>query len=76
MKNNLTFINVYGKKNLKSKVVTQLLYGETFKRIRKNKNSIKIKNDLDGYKGFIKLREFPKYQKSTHKICHLSATLY
>ena len=76
MKNDLSFINVYSKKNLKSKVVTQLLYGETFKRIRENKNSIKIKNDTDGYKGFVKLRKFPKYQKGTHKTCNLICKLY
>jgi len=76
VKNDLSFINVYSKKNLKSKVVTQLLYGETFKRIKENKNSIKIKNDIDGYKGFVKLRKFPKYQKSTHKTCNLISKLY
>ncbi len=76
MKNDLSLINVYSKKNLKSKVVTQILYGETFKIIKKIKNSIKIKNDIDGYKGFIKSREFPKGQKSTHKVCNLICKLY
>ena len=76
MRNNISYINVYNKKNLKSKVVTQLLYGETFKIINKNKKWIKIKNDLDGYKGFIKLRKFLKNQKNTHKVCNLSCNLY
>ena len=76
MRNNISFINVYSKKNLKSKVVTQLLYGETFKIINKNIKWIKIKNDLDGYRGFVKLRKFSKNQKNTHKVCTLSCNLY
>ena len=49
MRTNLSFINVYKKKNTKSKVVTQLLYGETFKAIKKNGSWIKIKNDIKKY---------------------------
>jgi len=29
-------INVYKKKNIKYEVVTQLLYGDTFKKLKKN----------------------------------------
>ena len=36
MRSNLSVINVYNKKNTKSKLVTQLLYGESFKIIKKN----------------------------------------
>ena len=53
MRNNQPVINVYNKKNKKSEVVTQLLYGESFKIIQKNGRWIKIKNDSDKYKGFI-----------------------
>ena len=76
MRNNLSVINVYNKKNTKSKLITQLLYGESFKIIKKNGIWIKIKNDLDGYKGFIIKKNFSTKQKNTHKICNLSATLY
>ena len=76
MRNNLSFINVYSKKNSKSKVVTQLLYGETFRKIKKNKDFIKIKNDIDGYKGFIKLKKFSNNQKNTHKVYNLKCKLY
>ena len=76
MRSNLSVINVYNKKNTKSKLVTQLLYGESFKIIKKNGIWIKIKNDLDGYKGFIIKKNFLTKQKNTHKICNLSATLY
>ena len=76
MRINLSFINVYKKKNLKSKVVTQLLYGDTFKVLKKYNSWIKIKNDLDSYKGFIKNRNFPANHKSTHKVFNLRTKLY
>ena len=76
MKSNLPIINVYNKKNTKSKLVTQLLYGESFKIIKKNGKWIKIKNHSDGYKGFIIKKNFPTKKKNTHKVYNLSATLY
>jgi cell wall-associated NlpC family hydrolase len=69
-------INVYKKNNIKSGVVTQLLYGDTFKKIKKNGSWIKIKNDSDNYKGFIKKNIFSTKQKNTHKVYNLSAKLY
>ena len=76
MRSNSSAINVYKKKNIRSEVVTQLLYGDTFKKIKKTGKWIKIKNDSDNYKGYIKNRKFPNNQKNTHKICTVSATLY
>ena len=76
MRNNSSVINVYEKKNINSKVVTQLLYGDTFKVLKKSGSWIKIKNDTDYYKGFIVKRNFPFSQKNTHKIYNLRANLY
>ena len=76
MRNNLSFINVYQKKNLKSKIVTQLLYGDTFRKLKKSGSWIKIINDSDKYKGFIKRKKFPSNQKYTHKVFGLYANLY
>ena len=76
MRNDLSFINVYKKTNVKSEVVTQLLYGDVFKIIKKKGSWFEIKNDLDNYKGFIKKKKFPLNQKNTHKICKLNANLY
>ena len=76
MRSDLPFINVYKKKNIKSKIVTQLLYGDAFKILKKRGVWIKIKNDLDNYKGFIKNRKFPQNQKNNFKVCNLSANLY
>ena len=57
MRNNSSFTNVYKKKSTKSEVVTQLLYGDTFKKIEKNKFWIKIKNNSDRYIGYIKRKK-------------------
>ena len=76
MRNNLPILNVYKKKSLRSEIVTQILYGETFKIIKKNRNWFKIKNDLDHYQGYIKKKKFPISQKNTHKVFNLFANLY
>ena len=76
MRSNSSVINVYKKNSLRSEIVTQLLYGDTFKKIKKNGTWIKIKNDTDNYKGYIKNNKFLPNQKNTHKICKLYANLY
>ena len=77
MRSNISVIKVYKKKNIQPKLlVTQLLYGDSFKIIKKKGSWIKIKNNLDGYKGFIKKRNFPTNQKNTHKVYNLFANLY
>ena len=77
MRSNLPVINVYKKKSIKSKlIVTQLLYGDSFKIIKKTGSWIEIKNNLDSYKGFIKKRNFPPNKKNTHKVYNLFANLY
>ena len=76
MRSNLSVINVHKKNNVKSKIVTQILYGDTFKIIKKSGIFYKIKNDSDGYVGYIKKRLFSSKHNSTHKVCNLFAKLY
>ena len=76
MRSNLSVINVYNKKNTKSKVVTQLLHGDVFKKLGPHGSWVKIKNNSDNYKGYIKNRKFPSDHKNTHKICVLYSNLY
>ena len=76
MRSNSPVINVYKKNNIRSEVVTQILYGDTFKKIKKKGIWIKIKNDTDNYKGFIKKKKFTTNQKNTHKVYNLKANLY
>jgi len=74
--NNRPIVNVYKKKSSKSDLVTQLLYGEKFNKIKKSGSWIYIKNYADNYKGFIKNYNFPKTIKNTHKVGSLSANIY
>ena len=76
MRSYLPFVNVYKNKNLKSEVVTQVIYGDTFKKIKKEKSWIKIKIDSDKYQGFIKNKKFLKNVIDTHKVFKLYANLY
>ena len=76
MRSNNSVINVYKEKNTKSEVVTQLLYGDTFKKIKKIGSWIEIKNDIDNYKGYIKKEKFTSNQKNTHKVHNLRGSLY
>ena len=76
MRSNNLVINVYKKNNIQSEVVTQLLYGDTFKKIKESGSWFKIKNDSDNYKGYIKKKNFPSNQKNTHKVYSLCANLY
>ena len=76
MRSNQSYINVYDKKNTKSKITTQLLYGESFKIIKNEGSWIKIKNNTDSYRGFIKKKKFPTNQKNSHKVSKLFAKLY
>ena len=71
MISNQPFINVYIKKSSKSKLATQLLYGDSFKKIKEEKSWIKIKNHSDKYVGFIKKRNF-----STKKKIHIKFLIY
>jgi len=76
VKNHLSFLKVYKKKNTKSEVVTQLLYGDTFKKLKQSGSWIKIKNNLDNYEGYIKNRKYPSDQKNTHKVSVLFSNIY
>ena len=69
-------LNVYKKKTKKSQVVTQLLYGDTFKKLEGKNSWIKIKNNLDGYIGYIKNGKFSQNYKNTHKVSVLQSNLY
>ncbi len=76
MINNFPSTNVYKKSNSKSEVVTQLLYGDTFKKLKINKSWIKIKNTEDQYQGFIKNKKYLEACKITHKVNSLYASMY
>ena len=68
--------NIHKKPNAFSEVTSQILYGEKFKIISKNKSWIKIKALFDNYTGYIKNKDYTKYHQPTHKIFTLKANIY
>lgn len=68
--------NIYKKPNAFSEVTSQILYGEKFKIISKNKSWIKIKTLFDNYTGYIKNKYYTKDHQPTHKIFTLKANIY
>ena len=80
MKNNYFYkkplSDIYKKPNVVSEVTSQILYGEKFKIISKNKSWIKIKVLFDNYIGYIKNKDYTKDHKPTHKIFILKANIY
>lgn len=75
MINTNPILNVYENKSIKSKISTQLLYGEKFLIIKKYKKCFKIKNLYDGYIGYIKRKKYDLIIP-THKILSLKAPVY
>ena len=74
--NTFPIINLYKKMLVKSEIVTQMIYGESFSIIKKNKKWLKIKIKEDNYVGFIQIKKFHPYIKSTHKVHNLKANIY
>ena len=76
LSNNYSLINLYKKPSTKSEVVTQMLYGESFSIFKRNGKWLKIKIKEDGYKGYIKNRNFFEFFKPSHKISVLKTKIY
>ena len=74
--NNFTIINLHKKPSIKSEVVTQMIYGESFSILKRSKKWLKIKIKEDGYNGFVKNRKFSKFLKPTHKVNILKSKIY
>ena len=74
--NNFSVTNLYKKPSIKSEIVTQIIYGETFSILQKNKKWLKIKIKEDNYKGYIQSKNYLKYLKPSHKINKLKAKIY
>ena len=80
MHNNFYFINnfsnIYKKPSKKSEVTSQIIYGEKFKILSKNKSWIKIKTFFDNYKGFIKNSKYIEKFSPDFKVCVLKARIF
>ena len=70
------FSNIYKKPSSKSEVTSQIIYGEKFKILSKNKNWIKIKTSFDNYKGFIRNSKYIEKFSPNYKISSLKAKIF
>jgi cell wall-associated NlpC family hydrolase len=73
---NRQFSNIYKRSSRFSEVTSQILYGEKFKILSKNKDWIKIKSLFDNYVGYIKNEKYVKNYKPTHKVYNLKAAIF
>ena len=80
MQNNFYFIgnfsNIYKNPSKRSEVTSQIIHGEKFKILAKNKNWIKIKTLFDNYKGFIKNSKYIEKFRPNYKVSSLKAKIY
>jgi cell wall-associated NlpC family hydrolase len=68
--------NIYKKPSEVSEVTSQILYGEKFRILSKNKNWIKIKVSFDNYIGYIKNNNYTNNYKPTHKVFTLKSSIF
>ena len=80
MRNNFyftdNFSNIYKNPSVRSEVTSQIIYGEKFKILAKNKNWIKIKTLFDNYKGFIKNSKYVEKFSPNYKVSSLKARIF
>ena len=74
--NNFSVINLYKKPSLKSEIVTQMIYGDSFSISKRSKKWLKIKIKEDNYKGYIANKKYSNFLKPTHKINTLKAKIF
>ena len=70
------YLNLYDKPSYKSKISSQILYGEKFKILLKKKKFFKIKSSYDNYVGYIKSSNYINKFKPTHKVSVLKSRIF
>jgi len=70
------FSNIYKKPSKTSEITSQIIYGEKFKILSKNKGWIKIKTLFDSYKGFIRNSNYIDRFKPNYKVNSLKARIF
>jgi cell wall-associated NlpC family hydrolase len=68
--------NIYKKPSVFSEVTSQILYGEKFKILSKNKNWLRIKVLFDKYIGYIENKNYTDSYKPTHKVSILKTSIF
>jgi len=70
------FINLYDLPSYNSKIGSQILYGEKFKILKKEKNFFKVKTKYDNYIGYIKTKKYLARFVETHKVSVLKSRIF
>ena len=73
-KNKLT--NIYERSSIRSPISSQILYGERFKILSKNKGWLKIKTSFDNYIGYIRDEDYSGDHSPTHKVFSLKVNIF
>ena len=80
MKNNYFYkkplSNIYKKPSEFSEVTSQIIYGEKFKVLSKNKSWLKIKTSYDNYIGYIRDENYIYDHNPTHKVFSLKINIF
>ena len=70
------FTNLYDRPSFNSKIGSQIIYGEKFKIIKKEKNFFKIRTKYDNYIGYIKPTKYLTNFAGTHKVSVLKSRIF
>ena len=68
--------NIYKKPSEVSEVTSQIIYGERFKVLSKNKSWLKIKTSFDNYIGYIEDENYLVDHNPTHKVFNLKVNIF
>jgi len=74
--NNFPVTNLYKKPSVKSEIVTQMIYGDSFSISKKTKQWLKIKIKEDNYNGYVLNKKYSNFLKHTHKVISLKAKVF
>ena len=74
--NNFSVTNLHKKPSVKSEIVTQMIYGDSFSISKRSNKWLKIKIKEDNYKGYIKNKKYSNFLRPTHKINTLKAKIF
>jgi len=69
-------INIYERPSIKSKISSQIIYGEKFTILKIGKKFLKVKTYYDKYSGYIKRKKFINKANPTHKVKVLKTKIY
>ena len=73
---NKDFSNIYRKNSTTSEVTSQIIYGEKFKILSRNKKWIKIKTSFDNYVGYIENSKYIEKFSPNYKVSSLKARIF